>query len=143
MKNVRIVLIITTYKLKIWNNFIKRLTSGQRGVRRQRTSCWREQSSFRQVPEPTWARFHQCSTYSFYARSSPKRKNSSQVVIIFLRFWDLRTQKLYVERWWNWHLTSSWAIEGSWYVVTIASILKWVDSDWFNKIVRKTQIWIS
>jgi len=23
---------------------------------------------------------------------------------IFLRFWDLRAQKLYIERWWNWHL---------------------------------------
>ncbi len=36
-------------------------------------------------------RFHQRSMYNFYARSSPKRKNSSQVVSIFLRFWDLRS----------------------------------------------------
>jgi len=52
----------------------------------------------------TWSRFHQCSSYSFYARRSRKRKKYSKVISIFLPFWDLWAQKLYVERWWNWHL---------------------------------------
>jgi len=35
------------------------------------------------------AQFHQRSTYIFYARGAQKRKKDSQVVSIFLRFWDL------------------------------------------------------
>jgi len=31
----------------------------------------------------SWARFHQRSTYSFYARSSPKRKNSVKCQYLF------------------------------------------------------------
>ncbi len=29
--------------------------------------------------------------YSFYSRGAQKRKKDSQVISIFLRFWDLRT----------------------------------------------------
>jgi hypothetical protein len=43
--------------------------------------------------------FHQSSTSSFCTRRSRKHK---KVVSIFLRFWDLRMQNLYVECWWNW-----------------------------------------
>jgi len=47
-----------------------------------------------------WARFYQHFTRSFYARRSQKCKKYSQVVSIFLRFWDL----LCTNYWWNWHL---------------------------------------
>ncbi len=30
-----------------------------------------------------WAQFHQCSTYSFYARGTQKRKKDSQVISLF------------------------------------------------------------
>ena len=49
------------------------------------------------------AQFHKRSTYSFYARRSQKRKKTQMTQLYFLRFWDLQDQKLYVERWWNWH----------------------------------------
>jgi len=52
----------------------------------------------------SWAQFHQRSRYSFYARRSQKCKKTLMTWLYFLRFWDLRAQKLYVERWWNWHL---------------------------------------
>jgi len=45
-------------------------------------------------------------TSIFYAHSSQKSKISVNVSI-FLSFWDLRVQKLLVERWWNWHLATS------------------------------------
>jgi len=32
----------------------------------------------------------------------PKSVRVSQVISLFLRFWDLLAEKLYVERWWNW-----------------------------------------
>jgi len=34
-----------------------------------------------------WAQFHQRSTYSFYARSSQKRKNSVKLSVSFYAFW--------------------------------------------------------
>jgi len=34
--------------------------------------------------------FHQHSTYSFCARRSQKHKKYSQVISVFLRFWDLQ-----------------------------------------------------
>jgi len=52
----------------------------------------------------TWAQFHQHSTYSFYACRSQKHKKTLMTSLYFLRFRDLRAQKLYKERWWNWHL---------------------------------------
>jgi len=52
----------------------------------------------------TWAQFHQHSTYSFYACRSQKHKKTLMTSLYFLRFRDLRVQKLYKERWWNWHL---------------------------------------
>jgi len=42
----------------------------------------------------------------FYKRKSQMRKKDSQVIGVFLRFWDLPEQKLYVECWWNWALMS-------------------------------------
>jgi hypothetical protein len=44
--------------------------------------------------------------YYFYARRSRKRKKIQLVISIFLRLRDLRAQKLYVKRWWNWALMS-------------------------------------
>ncbi len=35
---------------------------------------------------------------------APKSVRIQSSVSIFLRFWDLRIQKLLVECWWNWHL---------------------------------------
>ncbi len=49
------------------------------------------------------AQFQQCFTCSFYACRPQKRKKT---VKSFLRFWDLRSQKLLIERWWNWPLVS-------------------------------------
>ncbi len=46
--------------------------------------------------------FHQHFTSSFYVCRSQKRKKYSKVVSLFWSFRDLRTQKLLVERWWNW-----------------------------------------
>jgi len=37
-------------------------------------------------------------TWSFYV---PKAQKDSQVISVFLRFWDLRALKLLVKRWWN------------------------------------------
>ncbi len=54
----------------------------------------------------SWGKFHQCSTSSFYACRSQKRKKCIQVVSLFLRFWDLHTQKLLIKCWWNWLLGS-------------------------------------
>jgi len=42
--------------------------------------------------------FHQHPTYSFYARRSQKRKKTLMTELYFLCFWDLRAQKLYIER---------------------------------------------
>jgi len=39
------------------------------------------------------AQFHQCSTYSFYARRSRMRKKDSQVSSVIWHFWDLRACK--------------------------------------------------
>jgi len=46
-------------------------------------------------------------TSSFYTRSSQKCKNSVKLSVSFYAFWDLRAQKLLVERWWNWLLVTS------------------------------------
>ncbi len=46
------------------------------------------------------------STYSFYARRSQKRKKTLMTELYFLRFWDIRAQKLYIKRWCNWHQLS-------------------------------------
>ncbi len=53
------------------------------------------------------AQFHHRSTYSFYRRRSQKGKKTLMAYLYFLCFWDPRVQKLYVERWWNWHLHAS------------------------------------
>jgi hypothetical protein len=37
----------------------------------------------------TWAQFHHCSTYSFYASRSRMHKKDSQVSCVIWRFWDL------------------------------------------------------
>jgi len=51
-----------------------------------------------------WVNFTKAFTSSFYARSSKKRKNSVKLSVSFYAFWDLRAQKLLLERWLNWHL---------------------------------------
>jgi len=45
--------------------------------------------------EDSWAQFHQHSMYSFGVCWAQKHKKDSEVSI-FLRFWDLRAQKRYV-----------------------------------------------
>jgi len=58
---------------------------------------------------PGRCQFHQHLTCSFYARRSHKSvKRYLWLNCLFLRFWDLRAKKLYIEleRWWNWALPS-------------------------------------
>ncbi len=40
--------------------------------------------------------FHKCLTNSLYAPRSQKRKKDWHLECIFLRFWDLRSQKLHI-----------------------------------------------
>jgi len=52
----------------------------------------------------TWVQFHQHSTSRFFGAQIPKAQKRLTTWLSFLRFWDLRVQKLLVERWWNWPL---------------------------------------
>jgi len=42
-----------------------------------------------------------------FTRADPKSALKTYGLAVFLRFWDLRLQKMFVERWWNWPLVSS------------------------------------
>jgi len=46
--------------------------------------------------------FHQRFTHSFCSCRSKMCPKDSPVISVFLRFWDLSTQKLLIECWWNW-----------------------------------------
>jgi hypothetical protein len=54
----------------------------------------------RHTLKESWGWFHQRFTSSFYVQRSPKHKKDTDEPI-FLCFWDLRTLKLHVKRWWN------------------------------------------
>jgi len=44
------------------------------------------QSMIKSWRAESWGQFHQCSTYSFYAHSSPKHKNSVKLSVSFYAF---------------------------------------------------------
>ncbi len=59
----------------------------------------------------SWCQFYQLSTSSFSA--DPKSTKKTVKLSVFLRFQDLRAQKLLVEHWWNWPLIyiKKWGVQ--------------------------------
>jgi len=71
------------------------------------THCLSSKPLFARVPLnrkiETSGKFHQHSTYSFYACRSQKHKKDRQVVNLFYAF-GIYERKSVKEHWWNWHL---------------------------------------
>ena len=68
---------------------------------------WTTKQSWRQKSKARpWFNFINVLRTAFTLVVPKSVKKFSLVLSIFLRFRDLRMQKLLVERWWNWHLGS-------------------------------------
>jgi len=70
-------------------------------------TIWQHEATFTVfLDRATGLDFTNIFTWSFYARSSQKRKNSVKSSVSFYAFGIYR-RKSNVERWWNWHLVFS------------------------------------
>jgi len=51
------------------------------------------------IPQKIWVQFHQHVDVQLLRVQIPRAQKDSQVVSVFLRFWDLQAQKLLMECW--------------------------------------------